>query len=133
MKERGMSWDALRKLIEENKTSNAIISYYYNPKIDKNNIAIFDRNLTRRKPGLLALTGETGTDEWRDSLICRAAFHGGEIPMEGNTILGSEIKEGIYRGALGVLEKLIHDGCLRRTDDIRAIFTRHERRMPTPA
>jgi len=126
-----MSWDALRKLIDENKTSSAIIAYYYNPKKDKNNISIFDRNLTRRRPDQLAITGNGQMDEWRDSLVCRAAFFGGEIPMEGNTNLDSEIKEGIYRGALGVLEKLIHDGCLRRTDDIRAIFTRHGRRMPT--
>ena len=133
MRERGMSWYDLRKMIDENKTSNAIISYFYDPDIDKTSISIFDRNMPRRKPGIVAQTGASQADHWRDSLICRAAFFNGEIPIENNKNIDSEFHKGIYRGALTVLEMLLSEGCLRRTDDLRHFFTRHGRRFPAAA
>ena len=127
-----MYWDDFRSLVRRNEAPNATVRFSYNAEADPNSITVHDYKLLRRKPKLLQEMGSSQHDYWRDSLVCRAAFFGGEIPMESNLIVGSEFKEGVYRGALGVLETLIREGCLRRTDELRHLFARHKRRLPTP-
>jgi hypothetical protein len=126
-----MLWDDLRKIIQDNKTPAADIRYFRDPKINPRTIAVFDRSLPRRKPSTHVLTGYTEEDHWRDSHVCDAPFFGGEIPMEGDK-KGTESTGGMYRGALSVLERLIVEGSLRRTDDLRHLFARHGRRLPAP-
>jgi len=134
VQERGMMWDDLRGLIRRNQTSNADIRYYRDRTKNPFNIAIFDRKLTRRKPEIGVSTGWEHEDNWRDSHICEAAFFGGEIPMEGSTgsydNQNNKFIEKPYRGALAVLEIMLNEGCLRRTDELRELFGRHKRRFP---
>lgn len=140
VRKRGMYWDDLREIIRRNAAPNTAIQYYYNPKQDPDSIFIFDRLITRRKPERLALTGATQTDEWRDSMVCRAGFFSGMIPMDThtgqfNTDPSNEFgKMPMFRGALSVIEQLIVEGCVRRnSDEIRSLFREHGRDLPTPA
>lgn len=120
-----MYWDDLRALIRRNQAPNAFITYYYDPRINPRQIGIFDRNILHRRPNYGADTGYAKDDHWRDSHVCEAAWHGGEIPMESNKSIGN-----LYRGALGVLERLINEGCIERSDELRLLFHRHGRRLP---
>ena len=129
MRERGMYWGDLIKLIKLNEASNAYISFYRDERVNPRAISIFDRNILHRKPELLAETGDHKYDFWRDSLIGQAAYFGGEIPMESSR--GDELGSEVYRGALGVLTILLTQGCLKGSDELRQFFARHGRPLPT--
>lgn len=140
MRERGMYWDDLRSLIRRNQAPNAYVTFYRDERVDPTSISIFDRNLLHRKPSYSTETGAEAFDHWRDSLVCSAAFFGGEIPMENNkgrfgsnNPTGSEFNKELYRGVLGVLERLLVEGCIERSDELRELFTRHGRRIPSPS
>lgn len=133
-----MAWDDLRALIRRNQAPNAYVTYYRDTRVDPKSITIFDRNLLHRRPSYKEETGNEAFDHWRDSVVCSAAFFGGEIPMENNkgtfgpaTPTSSEFNKELYRGALGVLERLLVEGCIERTDEIRHFFARHGRRLPS--
>jgi len=124
-----MYWDDLRALIHRNRASNSDIRYYRDKKINPLNIAVFDRCLPRRKPEYLVDTGYSEHDHWRDSHVCEAAFFNGEIPIESCRGINTESKFGTkpYQGVMDVLGRLLTEGSLRRTDEIRNIFVRHGR------
>jgi hypothetical protein len=130
-----MYWSNLINLIRRNQASNAHVTFYRDPKVNSDNMAIFDRCRLRRQPALFEKTGYTEEDHWRDSHVCEAAWFNGEIPMEGFTPKVDKLTDKLigkpYRGALSTLEMLISVGSLRRTDELREIFARHGRRFPS--
>jgi len=132
-----MYWSDLINLIRRNQASNAHVTFYRDPKVNPDNMAIFDRLRLRRRPDLFEKTGYTEEDHWRDSHICEAAWFNGEIPMEGYVTEVDKLTDKLigkpYRGALSTLEMLISVGSLRRTDELREVFTRHGRRFPSAA
>ena len=130
-----MYWRDLRRLIDDTKLPNALITYYRDPDINPDNMAIFDRNRPRRRGRDADLElGYAEADHWRESHICETAFFNGEIPLQGS--LGYTNKDGEfvhkpYRGALPALELLIAEGCLDwRSDDLRAFFRTNDRPYP---
>lgn len=131
---RGMLWSEFYRLLRRNAAPNSLIQLYRESRSKEPKIAIFDRSLPRRHPERTAQTGYTEDDHWRDSHICEAAWFNGEIPMQGSegkfNKYTSEVIEAPYRGALAVLEILLNNGCLRRTDEIRDIFRSYGRSMP---
>ena len=118
-------------LLRRNQATNAQITFYRDPKINPNNIAIFDRKLVRRNPEFLEKTGWDEEDHWRDSHICELAFFNGEIPLEGYTPKTEDGKlvGKLYRGALSAISILVDRGCLRRTDELRELFSQYGRRL----
>lgn len=134
MQQRGMSWYDLKALIGRNKAPDAIITYYQDDDINRNKVAIFDRNLPRRNgedPETLKGWGEE--DHWRNSHVTECANFNGMIPMESSKGVynneASKFDEEPYRGALDTLVNLRTEGCLVRSPELEQLFRAHGRTL----
>lgn len=126
-----MYFGDFQALLRRNQASNAHITYYQDPDINPNQVAIFDRLQVRRNPDLLAKTGYDAEDHWRDSHVCELGVFNGEVPLEGYVppTQANKLAGKPYRGALAAIEMLISSGSLRRSDELRELLSRNGRRL----
>lgn len=118
---RGMYWSDFWKFVKQHAYPYARLGLYGPNREYPNKIDIYDRSIPTRKNYHLLL-GDHEYDHWRDSYVCTAAFHNGEIPFKSWYKLNDDghslDHKGTARGAVDVVDSLLAEGSLRRSEEL---------------